>query len=56
MTTAVAILALLPATVSRGLGADAQGPQAMVVVWGLLITLPVKLFAVPVLYRILSRG
>jgi len=55
LTTTVAMLALLPAAMSRGLGADAQGPQATVIVWGLLVTLPLKLFAVPVLYHILPR-
>jgi cobalt-zinc-cadmium resistance protein CzcA len=54
MTTFVAIAALFPAAISRGLGADAQGTQADVVIWGLLVTLPIKLFAVPVMYRFFS--
>jgi cobalt-zinc-cadmium resistance protein CzcA len=54
MTTSVAILALLPAAVSHGLGSDAQGPNARVIVLGLLISLPLKIFVVPVLYRIFA--
>jgi cobalt-zinc-cadmium resistance protein CzcA len=54
ITTSVAVLAALPAAVSHGLGSDAQGPQARVIIWGLLMSLPLKLFVVPVLYRIVA--
>ncbi len=51
MTTTIAMLGMLPATRGR-LGSDVQRPVATIVVWGLLGTLPLKLFVLPVLYGI----
>jgi len=54
MTSAVAILGLLPASVARGLGSDVQRPLATVIVWGLVSAVLLTLFVVPVLYRIFA--
>lgn len=52
MTSSVAILGLLPASIARGLGSDVQRPLATVIVWGLVSAVLLTLFVVPVLYRI----
>lgn len=54
MTSSVAILGLLPASLARGLGSDVQRPLATVIVWGLVSTVVLTLFVMPVLYRILA--
>jgi cobalt-zinc-cadmium resistance protein CzcA len=54
MTSSVAILGLLPASIARGLGSDVQRPLATVIVWGLVSAVLLTLFVVPVLYRIVS--
>jgi cobalt-zinc-cadmium resistance protein CzcA len=54
MTSSVAILGLLPASVARGLGSDVQRPLATVIVWGLVSAVMLTLFVVPVLYRIFA--
>jgi cobalt-zinc-cadmium resistance protein CzcA len=54
MTSSVAILGLLPASLAVGLGSDVQRPLATVIVWGLVSTEILTLFVVPVLYRILA--
>jgi cobalt-zinc-cadmium resistance protein CzcA len=51
MASFVAILGLVPASVARGLGSDVQRPLATVIVWGLVSSLVLTLFLVPVLYR-----
>ena len=52
MTSLVAILGLLPASLATGLGSDVQRPLATVIVWGLFSSTVLTLFVVPVLYRI----
>jgi cobalt-zinc-cadmium resistance protein CzcA len=52
MASLVAILGLLPASVARGLGSDVQRPLATVIVWGLVSSMLLTLFVLPVLYRI----
>jgi len=52
MASLVAILGLLPASVAHGLGSDVQRPLATVIVWGLVSSVVLTLFVVPVLYRI----
>ncbi len=52
MTSLVAILGLLPASLAQGLGSDVQRPLATVIVWGLVSSTVLTLFVVPVLYRI----
>lgn len=54
MTSSVAILGLLPASLATGLGSDVQRPLATVIVWGLVSTVLLTLFVVPVLYRLLA--
>jgi heavy metal efflux system protein len=52
MASLVAILGLLPASVASGLGSDVQRPLATVIVWGLVSSLILTLFVLPVLCRI----
>jgi cobalt-zinc-cadmium resistance protein CzcA len=52
MASLVAILGLLPASVAHGLGSDVQRPLATVIVWGLVSSVVLTLFVVPVLCRI----
>lgn len=52
MTSSVAILGLLPASIARGLGSDVQRPLATVIVWGLVSAVSLTLFVVPIFYRI----
>jgi cobalt-zinc-cadmium resistance protein CzcA len=52
MASLVAILALVPASVARGLGSDVQRPLATVIVWGLVSSMGLTLLLIPVLYRI----
>jgi len=53
MTSIVAMLGLLPASMATGLGSDVQRPLATVIVWGLFSSTAMTLFVVPVLYRIM---
>jgi cobalt-zinc-cadmium resistance protein CzcA len=53
MTSIVAILGLLPASLATGLGSDVQRPLATVIVWGLCSSMVLTLFFVPVGYRLL---
>jgi cobalt-zinc-cadmium resistance protein CzcA len=53
MTSLVAILGLLPASLATGLGSDVQRPLANVIVWGLTGSTLFSLFISPVVYRIL---
>jgi cobalt-zinc-cadmium resistance protein CzcA len=50
MTASVAILGLLPASVSAGIGSDVQRPLATVIVYGLLFATVVTLYILPALY------
>ena len=52
MTSLVAILGLLPASLATGLGSDVQRPLATVIVWGLIGSTLLTLFVTPVFYRI----
>src|SRR5207244_2507273 len=52
MTALVAMLGLLPASLSTGLGSDVQRPLATVIVWGLFSAMLLTLFVVPVSYRL----
>ncbi|HYV34430.1 MAG TPA: efflux RND transporter permease subunit, partial [Gemmataceae bacterium] len=54
MTALVAMLGLLPASLSTGLGSDVQRPLATVIVWGLFSAMLLTLFVVPVSYRIFA--
>jgi cobalt-zinc-cadmium resistance protein CzcA len=52
MTSLVAILGLVPASLATGLGSDIQRPLATVIIWGLLGSTLLTMLVVPVLYRI----
>ena len=54
MASIVAILGLLPASLSDDLGSDVQRPLATVIVWGLFSSTLLTLLLVPVLYRVLA--
>jgi heavy metal efflux system protein len=50
MTMLVAVLGLLPAATSHGIGSDSQRPFAIVVVGGLIADLVMSIFLLPTLY------
>jgi cobalt-zinc-cadmium resistance protein CzcA len=54
MTALVATLGLLPAAMSNGIGSDSQKPLAIVVVGGLISSLTLSLFMLPLLYRLFA--
>jgi heavy metal efflux system protein len=53
MTSLAAIIGLVPASVARGLGSDAQRPLATVIIWGLTGSTILMQFAAPAIYRLL---
>jgi len=55
MTALLAILGLMPAAVSSGVGSETQRPFAVVIIGGLLTAVPVTLFVLPVLYSFIVR-
>ena len=54
MTATVASLGLLPASLATGIGSDVQRPLATVIVYGLLFSTIITLFALPVFYYLLE--
>ncbi|MBQ0117770.1 MAG: efflux RND transporter permease subunit [Flavobacterium sp.] len=54
MTATVAILGLLPASLATGIGSDVQRPLATVIVYGLLFSTFITLFALPALYYMME--
>lgn len=54
MTATVAILGLLPASLATGIGSDVQRPLATVIVYGLMFSTTITLFALPVFYYLLE--
>src|SRR6202020_3085527 len=50
MTMLVAMLGLLPAATSHGIGSDSQRPFAIVIVGGLVASLLMSIFLLPTLY------
>ena len=56
MTALLAMLGLLPMAVSEAVGSETQKPFAIVIVCGMVTTLLVALFFVPVLYRLLASS
>lgn len=57
MTALLASLGLLPMAMSTGMGSETQRPFAIVIVGGMVTTLLVALFVMPLLYeRIVMRG
>lgn len=55
MTASVAILGLLPASLSTGIGSDVQRPLATVIVYGLLFATVITLYILPVLYYLVEK-
>ncbi len=55
MTMLVALLGLVPAALSHGIGSDSQRPFAIVIVGGLLLALPISVFVLPTLYMWWAR-
>lgn len=55
MTASVAVLGLLPASLSTNIGSDVQRPLATVIVYGLLFATIVTLFVLPVVYYAVER-
>jgi len=51
MTALVATLGLVPAALSHGIGSDSQKPLAIVVVGGLISSLALSLYTLPLLYK-----
>ncbi len=54
MAGSVAILGLVPAAVSTGIGSQSQKPFAIVIIGGLLVSTILSLFLIPVLYTLVS--
>ncbi len=55
MTASVAVLGLLPASLSTGIGSDVQRPLATVIVYGLLFATIITLYALPALYYLMEN-
>jgi len=55
MTALLAILGLTPMALSRGVGSEIQRPFSVVIIGGLLTSVVVTLFFLPVLYTYLAR-
>ncbi len=56
MTATVAILGLLPASLSTDIGSDVQRPLATVIVYGLLFGTIITLYVLPALYFLLEKA
>jgi len=55
ITSAVAILGLVPASLSTNIGSDVQRPLATVIVYGLAFGTLITLYALPALYYMLEK-
>jgi len=55
MTASVAILGLLPASLSTNIGSDVQRPLATVIVYGLLVGTVITLYLLPTLYYLMEK-
>jgi cobalt-zinc-cadmium resistance protein CzcA len=55
MTASVAILGLLPASLSNGIGSDVQRPLATVIVYGLLFATAITLYLLPAIYYMFEK-
>ena len=54
MASLLALCGLLPMALSTGVGSETQRPFALVVVGGMITTLAVALFILPVLYSLIT--
>ena len=55
MTATVAVLGLLPDSLSTGIGSDVQRPLATVIVYGLLFATVITLYVLPALYYLVEK-
>jgi cobalt-zinc-cadmium resistance protein CzcA len=55
MTASVAVLGLLPASISTGIGSDVQRPLATVIVYGLFFATIITLYILPSLYYMVEK-
>ncbi|MCS7018816.1 MAG: CusA/CzcA family heavy metal efflux RND transporter [Bernardetiaceae bacterium] len=55
MTATVAVLGLLPASLSTGIGSDVQRPLATVIVYGLMFSTVLTLYVLPALYYMMEK-
>jgi cobalt-zinc-cadmium resistance protein CzcA len=55
MTAIVAVLGLLPASISTGIGSDVQRPLSTVIVYGLLCGTIITLYVLPAFYYMLEK-
>jgi len=55
MTSSVAILGLIPASLSTNIGSDVQRPLATVIVYGLAFGTVITLYALPTLYYMVEK-
>jgi len=55
MTSTVAVLGLLPASLATNIGSDVQRPLATVIVYGLMFSVIVTLYVLPVLYYLMEK-
>ena len=55
MITTVAVLGLLPASLSTGIGSDVQRPLATVIVYGLFFATIITLYILPALYYLMEK-
>jgi cobalt-zinc-cadmium resistance protein CzcA len=55
MTATVAVLGLLPASISTGIGSDVQRPLATVIVYGLLFGTVITLYVLPAFYFLVEK-
>jgi cobalt-zinc-cadmium resistance protein CzcA len=54
MAAMLAILGLLPMAISRAVGSETQRPFAVVIIGGMVTTLIVALFVLPVFYQVIT--
>jgi cobalt-zinc-cadmium resistance protein CzcA len=55
MTALLAILGLMPAALSAGVGSETQRPFAVVIISGLITAVAVTLFVLPFVYSLVVR-
>src|SRR5258708_37267251 len=55
MTALLAILGLMPAALSSGVGSETQRPFAVVIITGLVTAIAVTLFVLPFVYGVIVR-
>jgi cobalt-zinc-cadmium resistance protein CzcA len=55
MTALLAILGLMPAALSSGVGSETQRPFAVVIISGLVTAVAVTLFVLPFAYSLIAR-